>query len=51
MADAADSKSAPRKGVWVQVPPPASFFNKRAVHSNALHTLAHHTNMLLRTSV
>jgi hypothetical protein len=25
MADAADSKSAPRKGVWVQVPPPASY--------------------------
>ena len=23
MADAADSKSVARKGVWVQVPPPA----------------------------
>jgi hypothetical protein len=27
MADAADSKSVARKGVWVQVPPPA-FENK-----------------------
>jgi hypothetical protein len=25
MADAADSKSVARKGVWVQVPPPALF--------------------------
>ena len=25
MADAADLKSAPRKGVWVRIPPPAPF--------------------------
>ncbi len=29
MADAADSKSVARKGVWVQVPPPA-FLEKQS---------------------
>jgi hypothetical protein len=34
MADAADSKSVARKGVWVQVPPPA-FLETRTFRTNA----------------
>jgi hypothetical protein len=40
MADAADSKSVARKGVWVQVPPPALDSNggKRQIVTEATAT-------------
>ena len=39
MADAADSKSAGRKAVWVRLPPPAPAFDQRDRSHSALFQL------------